>query len=263
MELSVDKNGADHKNTLTFAMKVMSKAMIYEKNYTKYALTERNILATCTENPFLVKLYFAFQNSKNAFLMLEYCPCGDLGKVLERERRLSEEVARIYIAEILLALEYLHSQRVLYRDLKPDNVLISKTGHLKLADFGLSKMGVDESYSSTSFLGTPAYLPPEIVTHIPYGKSADWYCLGAVLYEFCVGSPPYYSKNIDGMYENIADGALKLPREMSNDLKDLLKGLLKRNMVERLGANGAQEIKDHPFFASIDWTTFDRQLPSG
>ena len=237
--------------------------MIFERNFTKYAMTERNILATCTESPFLVKLYFAFQNTKNAFLMLEYCPCGDLGKVLEKERRLSEEVARIYIAEILLALEYLHSQRVLYRDLKPDNVLISKTGHLKLADFGLSKIGVDDSYSSNSFLGTPAYLPPEIVTHIPYGKSADWYCLGAVLYEFCVGSPPYYSKNIDGMYENIADGALKLPITMSPVLKDLLVNLLKRNMVERLGANGAQEIKDHPFFASIDWTTFDRQLPSG
>lgn len=126
------------------------------------------------------------------FLLLEYCPCGDLGKYLERERRFSEEVARVYACEIVLGLEYLHKNGVIYRDLKPDNILVCENGHIKLADFGLSKMNVNEEFSSNSFCGTHAYLAPEIVSKLNYGKNVDWYGLGAVLYEFCVGLPPYY-----------------------------------------------------------------------
>lgn len=189
---------------MTFAMKVIDKATIFEKQMVKYAKTERDILANFTESNFLVKLYFAFQNSKNVFLLLEYCPCGDLGKYLETERRFSEEVAKVYACEILLALEYLHKNKVLYRDLKPDNILVDSNGHIKLADFGLSKMNVGGDFSSNSFCGTHAYLAPEIVSQLNYGFTVDWYGLGAVLYEFCVGSPPYYQANIDALYSNIA-----------------------------------------------------------
>ena len=125
-------------------------------------------------------------------MLLEYCPCGDLGHALKSEITFSEEIARIYACEILLALEYLHENGVMYRDLKPDNVLIADNGHVKLADFGLSKMGVDDNYNSSSFCGTYAYLAPEIIKKLGYGKSVDWYGLGAVLYEFCVGRPPFF-----------------------------------------------------------------------
>ena len=113
------------------------------------------------------------------------------------------QIAKIYICEIILALEYLHKNGVIYRDLKPDNILISASGHLKLADFGLSKMHIDDSYSSNSFVGTHAYLAPEIVAKMSYGKSVDWYGVGAVLYEFCVGRPPFYQERIEDLYENI------------------------------------------------------------
>ena len=165
-------------------------------------------MANFTQSHFIVKLFFAFQNSKNVFLLLEYCPCGDLGKILEKEKRFLPAIAKIYTCEIILALEYLHKNGVIYRDLKPDNILISASGHLKLADFGLSKMYVDESYSSNSFVGTHAYLAPEIVAKLSYGKSVDWYGLGAVLYEFCVGRPPFYQERLEDLYENIQTGPL-------------------------------------------------------
>ncbi len=97
------------------------------------------------------------------FLVLEYCPCGDIGDILKKEKRFSEEVARIYIAEILLAIEYLHSEGIIYRDLKPDNIIVDEDGHIKLTDFGLSKEGVDDQYNSYSFCGSHAYLAPEML----------------------------------------------------------------------------------------------------
>ena len=144
----------------------------------------------------------------------------------------------------------------MYRDLKPDNILITASGHVKLADFGLSKMNVDESYTSNSFCGTHAYLAPEIVAKLTYGKSVDWYGLGAVLYEFCVGRPPFYQERIEDLYDNIQTGPLQLPKSMSPELKDLLMRLLSRNPIERLGVKGADDIKSHPFFREIDWNAF-------
>lgn len=169
------------------------------------------------------------------------------------ERRLSEEVARFYACEIILGLEYLHGNGVIYRDLKPDNILICGNGHIKLTDFGLSRMDVTDSFRSNSFCGTHAYLAPEIVTKLPYGKSVDWYGLGAVLYEFCVGLPPYYQENLESLYGNIKEGPLQLPVQMSSELKHLLQRLLSRIPTDRLGCDGAEEIKSHPFFKCIDW----------
>lgn len=192
---------------MVFAMKVIDKQRIFAENLVKYAKIERDVLALTSHN-FVVKMYFAFQNSKNVFMLLEYCPGGDLGKVLKKERKFSEEVARIYIVEVMLALEHLHSKGVMYRDLKPDNIMVDHFGHIKLVDFGLSKINVDESYSSNSFLGTHAYLAPEILQGCNYGKSVDWYNLGVLMYEFLVGVPPYYSDNIDKLYENIKTGPI-------------------------------------------------------
>lgn len=141
IELDPSLNAAPNQTRpMRFALKVMDKATIMTQQLEKYVKTEHDILAKFTKSHFIVKLYFAFQNSKNVFLVLEYCPCGDLGKYLETERRFSEEVAKVYACEILLALEYLHKNGVIYRDLKPDNILVGENGHIKIADFGLSKM---------------------------------------------------------------------------------------------------------------------------
>ena len=113
--------------------------------------------------------------------------------------------------------------------MKPDNILVSASGHLKLADFGLSKMHIDDNYSSNSFVGTHPYLAPEIVAKMSYGKSVDWYGVGAVLYEFCLARPPGYSESIEDLKENIQTDALELPKRMPSELKDLLMRLLSRN----------------------------------
>ena len=152
---------------------------------------------------------------------------------------------------------------MIYRDLKPDNILVCENGHIKLADFGLSKMNVNEEFSSNSFCGTHAYLAPEIVSRMSYGKNVDWYGLGAVLYEFCVGRPPFYQENLESLYSNIQQGPLQIPRSMSPDLKDLLTRLLCRNPAERIGVNGSAEIKSHPFFQEIEWDAFKEYNAQG
>ena len=153
---------------------------------------------------------------------MEMCPCGNLKKCLDNDKKFSEKVTRAYIAEILVALEYLHDKNVLYRDLKPDNILVDGTGHLKLTDFGLSKTNVGESYASKTFCGTPAYMAPDVIKEIPYGKPVDWYCLGVLLYEFLHSQPPYIADTAEKMRDNILHGNLQVNQSVSPDAKDLL-----------------------------------------
>ena len=165
-------------------------------------MTERNIL-TKVSHPFIVDLHAAFQTSKKLFLVLEYCPCGDMGGVLKKQKRFPEEIARIYICEVLLAIEHLHKNGIIYRDLKPENIVLDAQGHIKLTDFGLSKENINDDYLSTSFIGSHAYLAPEVLREQPHGKSIDWYGLGALLYEFLVGVPPYIATDLETLYNNI------------------------------------------------------------
>ncbi len=130
-------------------------------------------------------------------MILEYCPGGDLGKVLEQEKRFDEARARIYLAEILLALEDLHKRDIIFRDLKPDNVVLDAQGHALLTDFGLSKEGVLDNQAANSFCGSVAYLAPEMLKRSGHGKSVDWYLLGVLLYEMLVGMPPYFNRDRD------------------------------------------------------------------
>lgn len=143
-------------------MKVLNKEKIIGNNYIKYALTERNVLSY-SHHPFIVQLNYAFQTQNKLYLILDNCPGGDLGKLLQKQGKLSEEVARIYIAEILLAIQYLHKREIIFRDLKPDNIVIDEEGHCKLTDFGLSKEGIDDNISAKSFCGSLAYLAPEML----------------------------------------------------------------------------------------------------
>ena len=180
---------------------------------------------------------------------------GDLGKILSIERRFTEDKARLYAAEILLALEDLHKRDIIFRDLKPDNVVLDNEGHALLTDFGLSKEGVVDNISSKSFCGSVAYLAPEILKKTGHGKSVDWYLFGVLLYEMLVGMPPYFSNHRHKMYQNIISGPLKLPFFLSHEVCDLIMSLLNRNPNKRLGAgkNDSEDIKSHPWFSSIDW----------
>ena len=237
-----------------YAMKVLKKKDIIGQELMKYALAERNVLGYIS-HPFIVHLNWAFQTPEKLVLILDYCPGGDLGKLIEREKRLSEETARIYASEILLAVEELHKNKILYRDLKPENVILDGQGHALLTDFGLSKENAVDSMVSRSFCGSVAYLAPEVLRRQGHQKSVDWYLFGALLYEMLVGTPPYFSRDKNELFRNIKHGKLKLPKKISLEAKDLITKLLERNPRERLGSGprGTEEIKGHPFFAGMDW----------
>jgi len=253
----VQKKGTE----IQYAMKVLHKSKITKHNLINYAMTERNVLGL-TNHPFIVKLNYAFQTPEKLFLILDYCPGGDLGEHLQREKKFSEEKARFYIAEVLLALEDLHKRDIIFRDLKPDNIVIDTDGHAKLTDFGLSKEGVlEHAQGAGSFCGSVAYLAPEMLKRTGHGKAVDWYLLGVVFYEMLVGMPPYYTNNREELFHNIENAPLRVPSSLSPDAKSLLKGLLQKNPIKRLGSGkkDAEEIKAHPFFKNIDWKLAEKR----
>ena len=223
-------------NGKLYAMKILSKKKIVGNNLVKYAKTERNVMSI-TRHPFIVGLHYAFQTAQRLYIIMDYCPGGDLGHVLRRERRFTEDRARIYLAEIILALEDLHRRDIIFRDLKPDNVVLDTQGHVLLTDFGLSKQGILDNNSAKSFCGSVAYLAPEMLKRSGHGKSVDWYLLGVILYEMLVGIPPYFNKNRylyiyiyilrDILFQNIQKAPLKLPTFVSEKSKNLLLGVNK------------------------------------
>lgn len=204
-----------------FAMKVLRKEKILSQHLIKYALTERNVL-TYLNHPFIVSLKYAFQTPERLFLILDYCPGGDLGHHLTQEKRFTEYRARLYICEIILALEELHQRNIIFRDLKPDNIVIDNEGHALLTDFGLSKEHVIDNYQARSFCGSLAYLAPEVIRRQGHGKAVDWYLLGVVFYEMIVGKPPYFSMDKKELIQNIQKGKLKIPASLSSEAKELI-----------------------------------------
>ncbi|CAK9311223.1 unnamed protein product [Citrullus colocynthis] len=274
-----------------FAIKVLKKADMIRKNAVESILAERNILIS-VRNPFVVRFFYSFTCRENLYLVMEYLNGGDIYSLLRNLGCLDEDMARIYIAEIVLALEYLHSLNVIHRDLKPDNLLIGQDGHIKLTDFGLSKIGLinstddfsGPSISGTSSLGdsgptsqslskrehrqkhsvvgTPDYLAPEILLGMGHGVTADWWSVGVILFEMLVGIPPFNAENPQQIFDNIINRDIpwpKVPDEMSYEAHDLIDKLLTENSVQRLGATGAREVKEHPFFKDINWETLARQ----
>lgn len=234
-----------------FAMKVIDKQYLIRNHQLRYAITECNILKQ-SNHPFIIKLHYSFQTPDYLYMILDYCPGGDLGYHLEANL-FEEEETKFYIAELILAIEYLHKMNVIYRDLKPENILIYRDGHIKLADFGLAKENIKGNNLSTSFCGTPAYLAPEMVKRKGVGKSADIYGIGAVLYEMISGTPPFFANDINTLYNNIIKNKLMLHSYFSEPLSDLLKKLLNRDPESRIGIIDKEEIKRHEFFKGIDW----------
>ena len=240
-------------NHKLFAMKIIAKDKIIAEDLVRYAITERNVMSTI-KHPFIVSLCYAFQTQTKLYLIEDYCSGGSLKNFLIEERKFTEERSRIYISEILLALEELHSNDIIYRDLKPENVVIDSGGHALLTDFGLSKEDVMEKDSAHSFCGSVSYLAPEMLKRTGHGKAVDWYLLGVLLYEMLTGSPPYFDLNQKKMFQKIQSGKLKIPEFVSGTARDLLTGLLEKDPDLRLGSGqGAEEIKNHEFFGGIDW----------
>lgn len=240
-----------------FAQKQFKKAsLIVHKTHVEQTKTERAILESVNRHPFVVKLYFAFQDQAKLYLILEYAQGGELFYHMKIERFFQQDQAAFYMAELVLALEHLHTNLgVVYRDLKPENCLLDADGHLLLTDFGLSKVAV-EGESCATFLGTVEYMAPEVVQGKPYGFAVDWWSLGALGYDLMTGSPPFRGGNKNLIMQNIVHGKLKMPYHFSAEAKDLLTRLLRKEPKKRLGAAGARDlatIKAHRFFRNIDW----------
>ena len=244
-------------NGQVYAMKVLNKKYLLKNNQLKYAITECNVLKQAASS-FILTLYYTFQTPDNLYMIMDYCPGGDLNFHIT-QNLFEEDEARFYIAELILGIEHLHELDIIYRDLKPENILISEDNHIKLADFGLAKEGISDQQSTKSFVGSPAYLPPEMLDRKGVGKSADIYGIGAVLYEMMCGSPPFFSNNIKILYRNISQSKLMLHDYFSDELKDLLSQLLCRDPNKRIGVLDKKELKSHEWFKNIDWDKLSKK----
>jgi len=245
------RQGADKDRI--YAMKVLHKDNVAKRNQVEHTKTERSVLGMVS-HPFIVRLRYAFQTKKKLYFVMDYCSGGELFYHLQRAGRFSENRTKFYAAEIVLALEHLHSLGVVYRDLKPENVMLDSEGHIVITDFGLSKEGIEDNSSAHSFCGTPEYLAPEILTRSGHGRAADWWSLGALVYEMLTGMPPFYSRSRERLFVKILKSTLRLPRFFSPEAQSFIGSLLDRNSATRLGSTGdADEVKSHPFFAGVDW----------
>lgn len=245
------------------AVKVMSKARLFQQEQRlKRVITEKRILARL-RHPFVVSLHWAFQTSTHLFLVLDFCGGGELFFHMLQRGRFEERDAMFYFCEILLGLEYLHSQRVLYRDLKPENCLLDNEGHIRLTDFGLSKDNLTQSALFTSFVGTAGYLSPEMVARQGHGFPLDYYCLGCLLYCLLTGSLPHYEGDYKAMIQRRVKGEpCAFPPWISVDAQGLLRGLLAPDPMDRLGSTrGALEVKENPWLTEVDWTRVYRREP--
>ncbi len=271
-------------------MKKMKKKEMLKKNQVGHVRAERDILAK-SKNHWIVDLKYSFQDENNLYLVMEYLPGGDLMNLLIKKDILTEEEARFYTAEVAHAIEMVHSLDYIHRDLKPDNVLLDKDGHIKLTDFGLCKhaqikstaqikpdyqMKHSENFNALksmlnkrmgykrnrqlafSTVGTPDYIAPEVFGPKGYDETVDWWSVGVILFEMLVGYPPFFSDDSSITCQKILHWkkTLVIPPEanLSPAATDIIKKLI-CDADKRLGRNGAKEIKDHPFFEGIDWKT--------
>jgi serine/threonine protein kinase len=239
-----------------FAMKVLKKTEIVRLRQVEHVNAERYILSR-VRHPFVVDLFSTFQDSLNIYMLLSYVPGGELFTHLRRAQRFTPDVTRFYLATIILALKYLHSFNIIYRDLKPENLLLDARGYLRLTDFGFAKIVDDRTWT---LCGTPEYLAPEIIQSDGHGKAADWWACGILCYEMLVGYPPFFDESAYGIYEKILRGHVHYPRDMDRLSRELIRAFLQPERSNRLGnmIGGPQDILDHAWFRGVDWDALER-----
>lgn len=249
-----------------YAMKQLKKALLVinntidEVNYNR-TVNEKTILQA-VNHPNIVKLYYAFQDNNKLYLILEYLDGGELFHHLAQERYMPETKASFYIAQLIVAIRYLHvNLKVIYRDLKPENCMLNSFGHLVLTDFGLSKQTVDED-KLNSLAGTAQYMAPEILKGEPYDFAVDWWSLGCVCFDLLTGSPPFTGNNNKKVMDKVLNSKkyLKFPFYLSNDAKEFLRKLLQVNPQKRVDLDDEiqfKKIMQHRFFRTVDWKTLN------
>uniref|UniRef100_A0A8C5CBD0 protein kinase C n=1 Tax=Gadus morhua TaxID=8049 RepID=A0A8C5CBD0_GADMO len=251
------------KSDQVYAMKVVKKELVHDDEDIDWVQTEKHVFEQASTNPFLVGLHSCFQTESRLFLVIEYVNGGDLMFHMQRQRKLPEEHARFYAAEICIALNFLHEKAIIYRDLKLDNVLLDHEGHIKLTDYGMCKEGIRPGDTTSTFCGTPNYIAPEILRGEDYGFSVDWWALGVLMFEMMAGRSPFdiITDNPDMnteeyLFQVILEKPIRIPRSLSVKAASVLKGFLNKDPKERLGCQvetGFTDIKSHTFFRTIDW----------
>lgn len=283
-----------------YAMKTLRKSEMMKKDQLAHVKAERDVLAE-SDSPWVTQLYFSFQDTQYLYLIMEFLPGGDLMTMLIKYDTFSEPVTRFYMAEIVLALEAVHNLGFIHRDIKPDNILIDKDGHIKLSDFGLSTgfhkthhsqyyqrllegaqntSGTESIHLTTkekiatwkknrrglaySTVGTPDYIAPEIFLQKGYGQECDWWSLGTIMFECLCGYPPFCSDHPHDTYRKIMNWRETLVFPDDQPISREAEDLIRRLVCDaeyRLGRLGVQEIKAHPFFYGVNWDTL-RSEPS-
>ena len=243
------------KSNEYFALKEMSKVKIIDRRSEISIMSERNLLSNL-HHPFIVNMYFAFQDFCNLYLVMDLLTGGDLRYHIAHQKTFTEMQTKFFISNMLLALEYIHSQNIIHRDIKPENLVLESNGYLRITDFGVAKINEVDNSSETS--GTPGYMAPEVILVQNHSFPSDFFALGVIGYEFMLGYRPYLGRGRKEIKHLIIAKQAKLnieevPEDWSDESRDFINLLLQRKPRKRLGFNGVKEIKDHPWMNNINW----------
>lgn len=251
----------DRRTAGVFVVKTLAKDALVRRKQVAHTVAEKRVLQALGGHPFIVKLFSAFQTDRDLNFVLEFCQGGELFFHLQQQQaqRFQEPAARFYAAEVLSAIADLHAAGVVYRDLKPENVLLDAQGHVKLADFGFAKQHMDRPDARAfSFCGSPEYLSPEMVARSGHTLQTDLWSFGCFLYELLTGNPPFQSDNTERLFRMIRNARPWFPPELSAPARSLIEALLRVDPDRR---PTAEQVKRHAFFRDVDWdAVVQRQL---
>ena len=255
-------NETDQTETY-MALKVIAKARVIKTRQVEHTFNEKNILF-CMDSNFIVKMFDYFQDKLSLYMLLELVNGGEMFTHIQKQskRKLDQDTTLFFAAETVLAFEYMHNLDIIFRDLKPENMLVSSTGHIKVTDFGFAKRVDDRTWT---MCGTPEYLAPEIIVNKGYNHAVDWWAVGVLIYEMRCGRSPFEAQQQLDMFKKISRRDFRYPRDFSKEEQDLIGGLLQVDLTRRLGnmVRGVQEIKDMSYFKKIDWDAMaDVLVPS-
>ena len=247
-------------NDKLFAMKILLKSYLKQKHQEEHTKTERDLMVSI-DCPFVMDVKYAFQDEIHLYLVTEFMQGGDMFFHLHDKGLFKKERTKFYIIEIILGIEYLHSKNMIYRDLKPENILMDKEGHIKVTDFGLSKILDDMNDKVFTLCGTPQYIAPEVIQKKGYDKGVDWWSLGCIFYEMLTGYMPFNIPRNEKLSPKLFKTPIRYPKNITEDEMDLIEKLLTLDPKQRIGngSNDAKEIKAHPYFKDIDWDKYYRK----
>ncbi|KAH8376840.1 hypothetical protein KR093_001559 [Drosophila rubida] len=250
----------------TFALKIIKKIEVIKQDQIEHVYNEKNVMIKCRNSPFIVQLYRTYRNEKYVYFLMEACMGGDVWTVMSKRQSFDDKTAKFIAGCVVEAFDFLHAQNFIYRDLKPENLMLTSDGYCKLVDFGFAKY-VRPNEKTNTFAGTPEYVAPEIILDRGHDRAVDYWALGILIFELLVGRTPFRGVNQIKIYQNILSGidVIHMPSRMNTNAKNLIRHLCKQLPAERLGyqRKGIADIKRHNWFESLDWARLkQKQLPS-